>query len=149
MGRVLCIDYGKSRIGLALSDPLQIIASPLKTINSRNVEEAILLIKEEVSKNEVEIIAIGVPIALSGDSTAQTEEVNGFIDQLKNEISIPIEEVDERLSSVEAIRVLHKKGVKTGHNKGEIDKTAAAIILQTYLDTKNFNPNLQQTYWDN
>ncbi len=142
MGRILCIDYGKARIGLALSDPMQIIASPLKTIKSHNIEEAILLIQEEVIKNEVELITIGLPIALSGNSTAQTEEVKGFISQLKNETSVPIEEVDERLSSVEAIKVLHKKGIKTGHNKGEIDKTAAAIILQTYLDTKNFNPNL-------
>ncbi|RKY56719.1 MAG: Holliday junction resolvase RuvX [Candidatus Neomarinimicrobiota bacterium] len=142
MGRILCIDYGKSRIGLALSDPMQIIASPLKTIDSHNVEEAILLIQKEVIKNEVELIAVGLPIALSGNSTAQTEEVKCFISQLKNGTSVPIVEVDERLSSVEAIRTLHKKGIKTGHNKGEIDKTAAAIILQTYLDTKNFNPNL-------
>lgn len=143
MGRVLCIDYGKSRIGLALSDPLQIIASPLKTIESRNTEKAILTIQDIVIKNDVELIAIGLPIALSGNSTAQTEEVKNFIDLLKNEISVPVEEVDERLSSVEAIKILHEKGVRTGHNKGEIDKTAAAIILQTYLDTKNYSSSLQ------
>lgn len=143
MGRVLCIDYGKSRIGLALSDPLQIIASPLKTIESRNTEKAILTIQDIVIKNDVELIAIGLPIALSGNSTAQTEEVKNFINLLRNEISAPVEEVDERLSSVEAIKILHEKGVKTGHNKGEIDKTAAAIILQTYLDTKNYRPSLQ------
>ena len=143
MGRVLCIDYGKSRIGLALSDPLQIIASPLKTIESRNTEKAILTIQDIVIKNDVELIAIGLPIALSGNSTAQTEEVKNFINLLKNEISAPVEEVDERLSSVEAIKILHEKGVRTGHNKGEIDKTAAAIILQTYLDTKNYSPSLQ------
>lgn len=143
MGRVLCIDYGKSRIGLALSDPLQIIASPLKTIESRNTEKAILTIQDIVIKNDVELIAIGLPIALSGNSTAQTEEVKNFIDLLKNEISAPVEEVDERLSSVEAIKILHEKGVRTGHNKGEIDKTAAAIILQTYLDTKNYSSSLQ------
>ncbi|MCK4689720.1 MAG: Holliday junction resolvase RuvX [Candidatus Marinimicrobia bacterium] len=143
MGRVLCIDYGKSRIGLALSDPLQIIASPLKTIESRNTEKAILTIQDIVIKNDVELIAIGLPIALSGNSTAQTEEVKNFINLLRNEISAPVEEVDERLSSVEAIKILHEKGVKTGHNKGEIDKTAAAIILQTFLDTKNYRPSLQ------
>ncbi len=143
LGRVLCIDYGKSRIGLALSDPLQIIASPLKTIESRNTEKAILTIQDIVIKNDVELIAIGLPIALSGNSTAQTEEVKNFINLLRNEISAPVEEVDERLSSVEAIKILHEKGVKTGHNKGEIDKTAAAIILQTYLDTKNYSPSLQ------
>ena len=143
LGRVLCIDYGKSRIGLALSDPLQIIASPLKTIESRNTEKAILTIQDIVIKNDVELIAIGLPIALSGNSTAQTEEVKNFINLLRNEISAPVEEVDERLSSVEAIKILHEKGVKTGHNKGEIDKTAAAIILQTYLDTKNYRPSLQ------
>ena len=143
MGRVLCIDYGKSRIGLALSDPLQIIASPLKTIESRNTEKAILTIQDIVIKNDVELIAIGLPIALSGNSTAQTEEVKNFINLLRNEISAPVEEVDERLSSVEAIKILHEKGVRTGHNKGEIDKTAAAIILQTYLDTKNYSPSLQ------
>lgn len=143
LGRVLCIDYGKSRIGLALSDPLQIIASPLKTIESRNTEKAILTIQDIVIKNDVELIAIGLPIALSGNSTAQTEEVKNFINLLKNEISAPVEEVDERLSSVEAIKILHEKGVRTGHNKGEIDKTAAAIILQTYLDTKNYSSSLQ------
>jgi len=143
LGRVLCIDYGKSRIGLALSDPLQIIASPLKTIESRNTEKAILTIQDIVIKNDVELIAIGLPIALSGNSTAQTEEVKNFINLLKNEISAPVEEVDERLSSVEAIKILHEKGVRIGHNKGEIDKTAAAIILQTYLDTKNYSSSLQ------
>ncbi|MBL7135339.1 MAG: Holliday junction resolvase RuvX [Candidatus Marinimicrobia bacterium] len=146
MGRVLCIDYGKSRIGLALSDPLQIIASPLKTIESRNTEKVILTIQDIVIKNDVELIAIGLPIALSGNSTAQTEEVKNFINLLRNEISAPVEEVDERLSSVEAIKILHKKGVRTGHNKGEIDKTAAAIILQTYLDTKNYRPSLQSAH---
>lgn len=134
MGRILGIDYGKTRIGLALSDPLHIIASPFKTIQFHDIEQTLSEIVELIDRKEVELIVVGKPISLSGKTTEMTKNTTYFVEKLKGKINIPLQEIDERLSSVEAIKSLHKKGVKIGHNKAKIDSTAAAIILQRFLD---------------
>ena len=85
----------------------------------------------------MEKIVVGLPITLKNKYSIQTEKVSVFIEILKNNISIPVDSYDERLSSKIAIQSLITQGVKTGHNKKEIDKTAAAIFLQNYLDDKN------------
>ena len=135
MGRILGIDYGKVRTGLALSDPMHIIASPYKTISFSGMPDAVDQILSESESNEVERIVVGLPLSMSGKSSLQTIEVMKFIEELKSKTSLQVVEIDERLTSVEAKRMLHEKGVKTGHNKSQVDKTAAAIILQTYLDS--------------
>lgn len=134
MGRILGIDYGKTRVGLALSDPLHIIASPFKTIRFHNIEQLLSEIVEIIDKNEVELIVVGKPISLSGKITEMTKNTKHFIEKLKCKINVPLQEIDERLSSVEAIKSLHERGIKTGHNKAKVDSTAAAIILQRFLD---------------
>ena len=136
MARILGIDYGRVRIGLALSDPLQIIASPFKTVIAKDTNTAIAQITRIVQEQDVESIVVGVPISLAGKITEQTKKVHEFIAVLKEEVKLPVLEAEERLSSVEASRILHQKGIKTGHHKAEVDKTAAAIILQTYLDSQ-------------
>lgn len=136
MGRILGVDHGKVRIGLALSDPLHVIASPLKTLSSKDSNEVVQQILNIIYDNEVELVVIGVPFSLSGKPSLQTEEVRKFIVLLRDRIKIPIIEAEERLSTVEALRILKQKGVKTGHHKEEVDKIAAAIILQTYLDSQ-------------
>jgi len=138
VGRILAIDYGLTRIGLALSDPLRIIASPYKTIQPKDEDAALLALRQEIEDNEVDIAVVGLPLSMSGEASEQTGIVRAFIEKLKAAVPVPVDEVDERLSSVEAIRVLHLKGVKTGHKKAEVDKTAAAIFLQTYLDTGRY-----------
>ena len=137
LSRVLGLDYGERRIGLALSDPLGIIAKPLTIIDRKKTADHISRISEIVSERKITSIVVGLPLTLKGDYSKQTEIVLAFIDQLKSDLQIPIMTVDERLSSVAAEKSLQAQAVKTGHNKGRVDETAAAIFLQEYLDSQS------------
>ena len=137
MGRALGIDFGTKRVGLALSDRSNMIASPYKTLNYVSEKDLITQLEKIVTKNDIEILVLGLPINMKGEDTAQTIKVRDF-KEILSALRIPIVYEDERLSSVSAINSLMLQNVKTGHNKPEIDKTAAAIILQQYLD-KNSN----------
>ena len=137
MGRALGIDFGTKRVGLALSDRSNMIASPYKTLNYISEKDLITQLEIIVTKNDIEILVLGLPINMKGKDTAQTIKVRNF-KEILSALRIPIVYEDERLSSVSAINSLMLQNVKTGHNKPEIDKTAAAIILQQYLD-KNSN----------
>ena len=137
LSRVLGLDFGERRIGLALSDPLGIIAKPLTIIDRKKTADHISRISEIVSERKITSIVVGLPLTLKGDYSKQTEIVLAFIDQLKTDLQIPIMTVDERLSSVAAEKSLQAQAVKTGHNKGRVDETAAAIFLQEYLDSQS------------
>ena len=134
MSRVLGIDYGDTRIGIALSDPMQIITKPFTTL--RNDVNFLDKLKEIINDKEVETVVVGYPIGMKGQITKQTEKVQQFIDQLQSILQLEIVTVDERLSSVSAENILKQQGIKTGHNKSMIDDTSAAIILQEYIDSK-------------
>ncbi len=134
MGRFLAIDHGSKRVGLALSDPMKIIAKPFKTITYTDSADLIDSLRTIIESESVERIVLGLPRGMKGQNTAQTEVVMTFADQLKSGLDIPIELIDERLSSVSAEKALIQQDVKTGHNKGRIDETAAAIFLQQYLE---------------
>ena len=134
MGRILAIDYGDQRIGLALSDPLKIIASPFKTIINNN-HHIVNLIQDIIIIEDVELTIIGLPLAMSGQDTYQTKKVKFFSDKLSSK-GIKIKFIDERWSSKAAKRSMKDQGIKTGHNKSLVDQTAAAIFLQQYLDQK-------------
>ena len=137
LSRVLGLDFGERRIGLALSDPLGIIAKPLTFIDRKKTADHISRISEIVSERKITSIVVGLPLTLKGNYSKQTEIVLAFIDQLKSDLQIPIMTVDERLSSVAAEKSLQAQAVKTGHNKGRVDETAAAIFLQEYLDSQS------------
>ena len=134
MGRILGIDHGNVRIGLALSDPLKIIAKPYKTITYKNGNDLFRQLNGIITDECVEHIVVGFPKGMGGQTTKQTEIVTLFVQQLKEEIDLSVSLEDERLSSVSAEKALILQNVKTGHNKGRIDETAAAIVLQQYLD---------------
>ena len=134
MNRALGIDYGDTRIGIALSDPLQIITKPYITL--KNNADFFVKLEGIVNEKEVKIIVVGYPYGMKGQITKQTEKVDLFIDRLKKNIDIEVIKVDERLSSKSAENLLKKQGFKTGHNKSMIDDTSAAIILQEYIDSK-------------
>jgi len=136
MGRVLGIDYGDSRIGLAMSDPLKIIASPFKTIRNEGNEKCLQVFQSLIKEKDVEAIVVGFPIGLKGQETAQTKKVREFADLLYA-LKLPIRLEDERLSSVSAEKSMIQQNIKTGHNKGLIDQRAAAIVLQQFLDKQN------------
>ena len=137
MGRALGIDFGTKRVGLAISDRSNIIASPYRTLNYVSEKDLVAQLETIVSENDIKILVLGLPINMKGEDTVQTTKVRNFKDILST-LQIPIVYEDERLSSVSAINSLTLQNVKTGRNKPEIDKTAAAIILQQYLD-KNYN----------
>ena len=134
MNRALGIDYGDTRIGIALSDPMQIISKPYITL--KNNSDFFVKLESIVNEKEVKIIVVGYPYGMKGQITKQTEKVDLFIDRLKQNIDIEVIKVDERLSSKSAENLLKKQGFKTGHNKSMIDDTSAAIILQEYIDSK-------------
>jgi len=134
MGRFLAIDFGEKRVGLALSDPMKIIAKPFKTIFYSNQNDLINKIALIIKDEKIEKIILGLPKGLKGNNTSQTNIVIEFYKYIKDKIDTPIVMEDERLSSVSAKKSLILQDIKTGHNKALIDETAAAIFLQLYLD---------------
>ncbi|MEE8335098.1 MAG: Holliday junction resolvase RuvX [Candidatus Neomarinimicrobiota bacterium] len=134
MGRILGIDHGNRRIGLALSDPMQIISKPLETITYTNLKTVFEKLKILIREKEVEKIILGLPLGMRGQDTDQTRQVREFGVLMESELLIKVDFEDERLSSLSARKILVLQGIKTGHEKGEVDKTAAAIILQQHLD---------------
>jgi len=137
LSRVLGIDYGERRIGLALSDPMGIIAKPLKIIDRKKTADYFSEIIDTCKEKNANIIVVGLPLTLRGKQSKQTEIVQNFIEKLTRLGNIPVVPVDERFSSISAKKSLQQQGVKTGHEKGRVDETAAAIILQEYLDSQS------------
>ena len=135
MNRILAIDYGDVRIGLAMSDLMQIIAKPYKTIKNTDRNEIFIQLENIIEENNIGKIIVGLPITLKGGHSEQTNKVLSFVKELKLYMEIDIDTYDERLSSFQAKKSLIHQGIKTGHNKEQIDQTAAAIFLQGYLDS--------------
>lgn len=134
LNRILAIDYGDKKVGLALSDPMHIIAKPYKTLENTSRDDLLIDIISIIEIKKVNKIVIGLPKTLKNTFSKQTHKVQNFIDYISTSLKIDIVVVDERLSSVEAKKSLIKQGIKTGHNKKDIDMTAAALFLQNYLD---------------
>ncbi|RLC51620.1 MAG: Holliday junction resolvase RuvX [Candidatus Cloacimonadota bacterium] len=134
--RIMGIDYGSVRIGIALSDPLQIISRPYKVI-ANSGEETFSEIKKIIEKEKVGKIVLGLPLNLEGKDSVKTEEVRKFGKLLQRELSIPIIFWDERFSSVEANEILKKMGYNFIESKKHIDKIAASLILKNYLEDNN------------
>ena len=135
MSRSIGIDLGSKRVGLALSDKLSMIASPYKTLNYKNEQDLLDQLRIIIEDFKVGTIVLGLPLNMRGEDSAQTKKVRQFKSALSIfNLSIKLE--DERLSSVSAKKSLVMQDIKTGHNKSEIDRRAAAIILQQFLDKK-------------
>lgn len=133
-GRILAIDYGEVRIGLAISDPLRIFAFPLMVIDLRKNVDFIKTIQDIIKEKEVKKVIIGYPLKMDGSEGIQAEKVKGFIEELKAEINLDIEMVDERLTTTVAQRALTDIGIGQKKQRGIIDKIAAAKLLETYLE---------------
>ncbi|MCC7431113.1 Holliday junction resolvase RuvX [bacterium] len=134
MPRILCLDYGERRIGVAVSDPLKIIASGLTTIDKKVVTDLFAEIKKICDEKEVERIVVGLPLNLKGDNSKKTEEVLKFVEELKAKIPIPVSMQDERLTTIESHKVMRQMGKPVGKNKNQVDEIAASFILRSYLD---------------
>ena len=134
MGRILALDHGDKKIGVAISDPMKIIAKPLQIIINSSYDRILSELNDLIREFDIKMIVVGLPITMKNTTSEQTKKVIEFIDYLKENLSINIQTYDERLTSKMAIKALVMQGIKTGHNKQEIDKTSAAIFLQNYLD---------------
>lgn len=135
MARILSLDYGKKRTGVAVTDPLQIIASGLTTVNTQQLFD---FLKDYTSKEEVEKIIIGLPYQLDGSPTDATAAVLHCIRRLKNSFpTIPVVSVDEQFSSKMASRAMLDMGLKKKdrQKKGLVDEIAATLLLQEYMQS--------------
>ena len=136
MKRIIGIDYGKKRVGVAVSDPLMIFASPLETVPTANI---INYLKTYTSKEEVEQFVVGYPVNMDNRPSEAAQYVDGFLKQLKKAFpQIPVILEDERFTSVLAFQSLIDSGVKKmdRRDKAAVDKVSAALILQTFMDRK-------------
>lgn len=139
MARILSIDYGLKRIGLAVTDPLQIIANGLDTVHVKDIHA---YLKNYLAKELVETIVLGWPKNLDTSDSSSLKYVNEFYHWLlKNFPDIPIYKIDERFTSVMAQQTILESGIgkKARQNKGLVDKISATIILQNFLDSKRMN----------
>jgi putative Holliday junction resolvase len=140
-GRYLAIDYGSERIGLSLSDPLGIIATPYTTIlNSPDVMERL---KGIIDREQVFVIVVGMPFNLKGEIGAKAKEVQAFVKLLETNVGVSIILWDERFTTTIAKRSMIDLGTKKKTRKedrGRIDAMAAALLLQSYLDSPKRNP---------
>lgn len=134
MGRLLGVDYGRKRIGLALSDPLRMFASPLTTIEVHSKKQLMADLAEIIKTHEVETLVFGCPKKTTGAPSDLQPEIDALANALQKSTGCAIYFVDERFTSVIAQQSLQAQGVKPSRNKGLVDKTAAALILQQYLD---------------
>ncbi len=135
MGRILAIDYGRKRVGLAVSDPLKIAANPLDTIA---VHEVMQFLKNYLQKETVETIVVGKALRMNGNESESMQHIHPFFESLKKNFpEVRIVFADERFSSVLAQRAILEAGMKKKErqNKALVDKVAATIILQTYLES--------------
>jgi putative Holliday junction resolvase len=130
--RYLGLDIGDKRIGVAVSDPCQILASPFDTVVRENDKTAIELISRIVQTNNIPLIIIGLPYSIG----EQAKKVMDFADLISQSIGVEIKFQDERLSTISANKRLIESGMKTGKRKERKDSAAAAIILQSYLDSQ-------------
>jgi putative Holliday junction resolvase len=137
MNPILALDYGRARIGVAISDELQLLAHPLETILAN--ERATSRVVELVRKRNVEHVVAGIPKRMNGQIGTAATEVLEFVEELRAVLPCPVVTWDERLTTVAAHRALREAGKKTRHTRGYVDQVAAQMILQSYLDSRAAN----------
>lgn len=132
--RTLGLDVGERRIGIAVSDPLGMIASPLRVLDRKETTDPIGDIIAEAQIREVEAIVVGMPLTLRGGIGPAAKLMQEFVDKLRERSPVPVEIIDERLTTKVAERDMIEAGMSREGRRETIDKIAAALILQRYLD---------------
>ncbi|MCY3770699.1 MAG: Holliday junction resolvase RuvX [Gemmatimonadetes bacterium] len=133
-GRILGIDFGERRVGVAVSDPAGLIAQGLETIEVKNTSESLASIASIVEAEQVLEIVLGLPVNMDGTKGEIAEKVETFAGQLQNRVSCAVRTWDERMTSISARRAMNEMGMGTRGNKGSLDRIAATLLLQNYLD---------------
>jgi putative Holliday junction resolvase len=136
-GRILCVDYGHKRLGLALSDEMCLTAQPLGKIEEEDEEGQIKAVAKAAEENKVSEIVVGLPLTMKGDVSTSASRVIAFARELNKRLCIPIVTWDERLSTKESEQILIRSGMRRADRKGVVDSVAAAVILQSYLDARS------------
>jgi putative Holliday junction resolvase len=132
--RILALDVGERRIGVAVSDPTQTLARSLLVLDRRRVGSVMERVGTLVQEQGVQRVVVGYPLSLGGGVSAQTERVRLFAEALAQALDVPVELWDERYSTVEAESILRGRGLRSLKRRRWVDATAAAVILQDYLD---------------
>ena len=135
--RILALDVGTRRIGLAITDPLGMTAQGLPTLNRTNKRADFAALRRVFRKYEVAEIVVGHPLTMSGEPSAQTEKVTQFVEELRREFAGPIHLWDERLTSAQANRILDEGGHTRMERKGVVDQMAAGLILQSFMEARS------------
>ena len=135
--QILCLDIGMVRIGIAKSDELEIIASPLEVYKRTNsINNDAKYIASLVKTKDIGLIVVGLPLKMDGSCGSSVDMVNEFVEKLKKFTDVPVVMQDERFSTVSATNILLEGNVSRQKRKGVVDKLAATIILQSFLDKK-------------
>ncbi len=133
--RILSLDHGTKRIGVAISDELKMIAQPLEYIPAEPFAAFLERLKQLLQEKEVELVLVGMPRNMDGTYGPAALKVEEFVAVLRTSIAVPLKTWDERLTSAQANRFLIEGKVRREKRKEKVDKTAAAILLQSYLDS--------------
>ena len=141
--RYLCLDLGRKRIGVAASDETGLIATPVGAIQVSSREQVFKEILRLLEREEAGKLILGLPLQLNGQEGIEAGRARDFAEQLSRHTDIPMDFMDERLTSVEADRKMQEAGIKKEKRRANIDAHAAAIILQTYLDIERSNKRRQ------
>ena len=137
MKRFVGLDVGERRIGVAVSDPLGMTAQPHGVVERRGARVDIVALMEKLQGFEIAGFVAGLPLEMSGNEGSQVERVRTFCERLEKTTGIPVAYQDERLTSVQSERLLESAGVRRERRRGLLDKMAAALILQAWLDSRS------------
>lgn len=133
MPRILAVDWGERRIGLAVSDPTGTIASGLETLVVRGLAEGPARVAEVAAQLDVDAIVVGMPLLLSGERGAAAEAAELFAARVRRASNLPVHTYDERLTSAIATRRMHERGERARSRKGRVDQGAAVALLESWL----------------
>jgi putative Holliday junction resolvase len=134
--RVLGLDVGDRRIGVAMSDPIGLTAQPLATIDRADGHDGLEAIRALVERHGVARIIVGLPLTMRGEPGPQAKKVIAFADRLRQRLSLPVELLDERLTTLQGARSLLETGASSRKRRAVIDQVAAQLILQQFLDAQ-------------
>jgi putative Holliday junction resolvase len=133
-GRILALDYGIKNVGLACSDELRVTVSPLASVPNRSRRDLISRLKRFIKETAATQLVVGMPWNMDGTAGDALHRVEDFVERLRTEVSVPVAEVDERLSTVEALEVWNGMSPRQKRKYRTVDSLAAALILERYLE---------------
>jgi putative Holliday junction resolvase len=134
--RILSLDVGSKTIGLAVSDPLGVTAQGLDTLRRKNKRTDFERLRQVIAEYEVREIVVGYPLHMSGDASAQSQRVSEFAEELRQRFQLPVHLWDERLTSTQANRVLRESEMSIRRRAEVVDRLAAVLILQSFLESR-------------